>query len=150
MKESQIKDTTLKYCQKEGSDDNFTIVTEVIRDTFPEMTNQEMLYYITEIGRHPNIIIDYFDYNDTYLIQVDITTKKFIEKGGFSKIEEKKIKKEEFEFELAKSNLAANKLNQKIAKPNLKNEKNNKVTTWINIVLGIINIDLLIWQVIKA
>lgn len=75
------------------------------------MTNQEMLYYITEIGRHPNIIIDYFDYNDTYLIQVDITTKKFIEKGGFSKIEEKKIKKEEFEFELAKSNLAANKLN---------------------------------------
>jgi replicative superfamily II helicase len=86
-------------------------VTEFIRDTFPEMTNQEMLYYITEIGRHPNIIIDYFDYNDTYLIQVDITTKKFIEKGGFSKIEEKKIKKEEFEFELAKSNLAANKLN---------------------------------------
>jgi replicative superfamily II helicase len=125
-------------------------VTEVIRDTFPEMTNQEMLYYITEIGRHPNIIIDYFDYNDTYLIQVDITTKKFIEKGGFSKIEEKKIKKEEFEFELAKSNLAANKLNKKIAKRNLKNEKNNKVTTWINIVLGIINIGLLIWQVIKA
>lgn len=150
MKESQIKDTILKYCLKEGSDDNFTIVTEVIRDTFPEMTNQEMLYYITEIGRHPNIIIDYFDYNDTYLIQVDITTKKFIEKGGFSKIEEKKIKKEEFEFELAKSNLAANKLNKKIAKRNLKNEKNNKVTTWINIVLGIINIGLLIWQVIKA
>ncbi|MBA0885145.1 hypothetical protein [Flavobacterium undicola] len=150
MKESQIKDAILKYCLKERADDNFTIATEVIKDVFPEMTNQEILYYISEIGKHPDIIIDYFDHNETYLIQVDITTKKFIEKGGFSKIEEKKIKKEKFEIKLAESNLAANKLNKKIAKQNLKNEKNNKITTWINILIGIINIGLLIWQVLKA
>ncbi|PWJ96815.1 hypothetical protein BC749_10992 [Flavobacterium araucananum] len=156
MIESQIKDKILKYCLIEGTDDNFTIATEVIRDMFPEMTNQEMLYYISEIGKHPEIIIDYFDHNETYVIQVGIATKKFIENGGFSKIEEikiknetNKVKKEEFEYLLAKSNLEANKLNKKIANQNLKNERNNKVTSWINIVLGAINIGLLIWQIIK-
>lgn len=55
------------------------------------MTNQEMLYYISEIGKHPEIILDYFESNDTYVMQVDIVTEKFIEKGGFSKIEEIEI-----------------------------------------------------------
>ncbi|MFV5689525.1 hypothetical protein [Flavobacterium sp. ZT3R25] len=156
MSESKIKDEILKYCLIEGIHDNFTIATEVIKDVFPEMTNQEMLYYISEIGKHPEIKIDYFDHNETYVIQVDIATKKFIENGGFSKIEDieikneaKKIKKEKFEFALAESNLEANKLNKKAAKQNLKNERSNKITTWINIALGVINIGLLIWQIAK-
>ncbi len=57
--------------------------------------------------------------------------------------------KEELEFKLAKSNLEANKLNAKIAKQNKKNEKSNKITTWINIGVGIVNIALLIWQILK-
>lgn len=157
MSESQIKDAILKYCLKDGTDDNFMIASEIIRDVFPEMTNEEMMYYISEIIKHPDIIIDYFNHNETYIIKVDIKSLKFIENGGFTKIEEieiQNIKKrlliENFELALAESNLAANKLNKKIAKQNFKNEKSNKITTWINIVIGIINIGLLVWQVVKS
>ena len=57
--------------------------------------------------------------------------------------------REEIEFKLAKSNLEANKLNKRIAKQNEKNEKKNRITTWLNIAIGIINVGLLIWQIIK-
>ena len=37
-----------------------------------------------------------------------------------------------------------------LASPNFSGfVKNNKITTWINILIGIINIGLLIWQVLK-
>ena len=149
MSESEIKDAILEFCLKDGTDDNFIIITEIIDDLFPKMSHEEMMYYIFEIEKHPEFVIDRFEFNDTYTIKVNIATKKFMEKGGFSKIEENRIKKESFEFELAESNLAANKLNKKIAKQNLRNEKKNRITTWINIVIGIINIALLVWQIVK-
>lgn len=69
-------------------------------------------------------------------------TLQFKKQGGFkrlySELKEKK-KRENIEFELAESNIRANKLNEKIA-------KRNKKETIINIVIGLINIGLLIWQ----
>lgn len=64
-------------------------------------------------------------------------------------LQQKKVR-EDLELTLAKSNLEANELNKKIAKQNAKNENQNKISTWINIVIGIINIGLLIWQILKA
>ena len=58
--------------------------------------------------------------------------------------------REKLENDLAKSNLEANKLNKKIAKQNQKNEKFNKITTWINVAIGLINIGLLVWQILKS
>lgn len=58
--------------------------------------------------------------------------------------------KENLEIELATSNLEANKLNKKIAEQNTKNEKQNKIATWVNIGIGIINAGLLIWQILKG
>lgn len=45
----------------------------------------------------------------------------------------------QLEFDLAKSNIKANKLNEKVA-------KRNKRETIINIIIGLINIGILIWQ----
>lgn len=72
---------------------------------------------------------------------------------SFNDIESKELAKElkeNLEVDLAKSNLEANKLNKQIAKQNVKNEKKNRITTWVNIGIGIINIGLLIWQILKA
>ncbi|WP_395043117.1 hypothetical protein [Flavobacterium sp.] len=63
---------------------------------------------------------------------------------------EQKLIKDKLELDLAKSNLEANKLNKKIAKQNEKNEKNNKIATWVNIGIGLINIGLLLWQILKG
>ncbi|WP_203293887.1 hypothetical protein [Luteirhabdus pelagi] len=71
------------------------------------------------------------------------------QKAERKKAEQENREKENLELELAKSNLEANKLNKKIAKQNAKNEKNNRIATWINVVIGIINIGLLIWQILK-
>ena len=67
-----------------------------------------------------------------------------------NEIELKQLEKENLELKLAKSNLEANKLNKKIAKSNEKNERKNRITTWINIIIGIINIGLLLWQILKT
>lgn len=58
--------------------------------------------------------------------------------------------KSKLELALAESNLEANKLNKKIAEQNQENEKKNQISTWINIGIGIINIGLLIWQILKS
>ena len=72
------------------------------------------------------------------------------DKANQEKQTESEIKeREEIELKLAKSNLEANKLNKRIAKQNEKNEKTNRITTWINVVIGIINIGLLVWQILK-
>jgi hypothetical protein len=71
-------------------------------------------------------------------------TLQFKNLGGFKKLYadlKKQEKREDLEFELAESNIRANKLNKKIA-------KRNKRETIINIVLGLINIGILIWQLI--
>ena len=67
-----------------------------------------------------------------------------------NQIETQNREKEDLELNLAKSNLEANKLNKKIAKRNEKNERKNMITTWINIGIGIINVGLLVWQILKA
>lgn len=64
-------------------------------------------------------------------------------------LKEKNELKEQLEFDIAKSNLKANKLNKKIAEQNAKNEKSNIIATWINVVVGIINIGLFVWQALK-
>ena len=69
--------------------------------------------------------------------------------SSFKEYETKELK-DKLEIDLANSNLEANKLNKKIAKNNAKNEKKNRISTWINIGIGIINVGLLIWQILKA
>jgi hypothetical protein len=84
-----------------------------------------------------------------------------VENGGWNKYlietknaenlsNEQKSLRDKLELDLAKSNLEANELNRKIAKQNKENEKKNRISTWINIGIGFINILLLIWQILKA
>lgn len=58
--------------------------------------------------------------------------------------------RQQLETELAKSSIDANKLNEKIAEQNFKDKKSNKITTWINIIIGILNLGLLVLQLLKA
>jgi hypothetical protein len=69
-------------------------------------------------------------------------TLQFKNLGGFKKVYadlKKQEKREDLELELAESNISANKLNKRIA-------KRNKRETIINIILGLINVGILIWQ----
>lgn len=84
-----------------------------------------------------------------------------VENGGWNKylmetkkeekaLQEQKSIRDKLELDLANSNLEANELNKKIAKQNKENEKKNRISTWVNIGIGFINILLLIWQILKA
>ena len=64
--------------------------------------------------------------------------------------QKQKEEKENFEIELAKSNIEANKLNTEIAKKNEKNKRANDIATWINVSVGLINLGIIIWQLMKA
>jgi hypothetical protein len=59
------------------------------------------------------------------------------------------LEKEIIELKLAESNIKANELNKTIAEQNEKNEKFNKFSTIANILIGLLNVCLLIWQILK-
>jgi acid phosphatase class B len=65
------------------------------------------------------------------------------EKIALEKSEQEEKEFKQIEFDLAKSNIEANKLNAQVA-------KRNKIESNINIILGVINISILIWQVLKS
>src|SRR5690606_401942 len=73
-------------------------------------------------------------------------TYQFHKQGGFKALYadlKEKRERDKLEFKLAESNIRANELNEKTA-------KRNKRDTAINILLGIINIVILIWQGLKT
>jgi hypothetical protein len=103
------------------------------------------------------------DLEPTKEMRCDITEFGFeiANNGGWlSFLEQKKKKdelakrereeKEKIQLELAKSNLEANELNKAIAKRNAKDQKNNRIATWINIGIGAINIGILIYQLLNS
>lgn len=70
------------------------------------------------------------------------------------KLEEQELqaskRKEQLELELTKSNIEANELNKRIAEQNTKNEKKNRIAMWVNIIIGVINVGLLLWQIMDG
>jgi len=76
---------------------------------------------------------------------------EFESKLNESKSELKNNRKlRDIEIKLAKSNLEANILNKSIAKNNEENEMFNKYSTIANIIIGLLNVGLLIWQMLKS
>jgi len=120
------------------------------------LTDEKSLALFNKMISESLIFLDQFK-----RIQLSTRAYEIISNGGWLKyitgIENEIVEtnnrnklKDTLEIDLAKSNLEANELNKKIAKQNAKNEKKNRITTWINIGIGIINVGLLIWQIIKS
>lgn len=96
-----------------------------------------------------------------YIEKVDSQFYRLKTKGweftSYKEIEEKELakaksvaEKEQLEIDLAKSNIEANILNKEVAEQNTKIQKRNNITTWVNIIIGILNFLALMWQIIKA
>ena len=120
------------------------------------LTEEKSLALFNKMISESLIITDQFK-----RIQLSTRAYEIINIGGWLKyitdIENENIEtenrnklKENLEIDLAKSNLEANELNRKIAKQNKENEKKNRVSTWANIIIGLLNFLALIWQIIKS
>ena len=59
------------------------------------------------------------------------------------------LEKSIIELKLTESNIEANRLNESIAKKNEESEKFNKYSTISNIIIGLLNIGILVWQILK-
>lgn len=84
------------------------------------------------------------------LISANGLTQRFVQQGGYEQIEkeqEVQIQREErkkrLELELAESTISANHINAQ-------NSKFNRFATIVNILIGMLNIGLLIYQLITA
>ena len=154
MNSNEIKDSILKYCIEKKT---HVSASEISKNLLPNITLEEIEELFAEIRDHNKNIADVRISEYACMIIPDGRTETFINNGGFVKIAELEAekdlrisKKENLEFDLAKSNLEANKLNKKIAKQNTENEKKNRISTWVNIGVGIINAGLLVWQILKS
>jgi hypothetical protein len=155
MSNSEIKDKILEYSLLKGFDEHSS-ANEISKELFSDKSEEEIEHIFLEIQNDSNSIVEIIMTNDASLIIPNIGTKIFLEKGGYKALEkieknkaENDLQKENLETELAISNIKSNKLTRKIAKQNIKNEKQNQLVTRINIGIGIINIGLLIWQILK-
>ncbi len=153
MNENQIKDKILEYCIEK---DTHVTAYEIHQNLFPNISEEEIEDIFAELKNNERPVGDIRISQYNSIIIADGRTKSFLDNGGFTEIEriskvqyEKDVEIENLELELAKSNIEANKLNKKVAKENAKNEKRNQISTWINIGIGILNIGILIWQILK-
>jgi len=122
--------------------DGGLIYNQEFTSLFDTNHNQRM-----SIGR---IIIDdlkLIDRVGTNGYRLNIKGWEFKSFEEIEKTEKAKQEKEILELKLAKSNIEANTLNREIAIQNKKNERHNRKTTYINILIGLLNISLLFWQI---
>ncbi len=139
------------------SEKEYLTIEEIKKDVFNDDLHYDMVLHVVKVmnQKASQFFKIEFGKNVDY-IEKNGLTDSLKSNGGFSKIFENEEsqknldeERENLERELAKSNLEANKLNKKIAKRNIKNQKINRITTWINVVIGLINIGLLVWQILK-
>lgn len=154
ISEGMAKDMILSYCLEHHEK---PIALSILQKTlFPSLTTDEVKLLLKKIDDTNDQVADVrFGEHNTLILSTGIT-KRFLDNGGFTAVEknneleiQRRQKKEDLEIELAISNLEANKLNAQIAVAHAKNEKHNRFATWTNIGIGIINIGLLIWQLLK-
>lgn len=94
--------------------------------------------------------LKFIDDVDNQLYRINLNGYSFT---SFQDIRDKELAKElkeKLEIDLANSNIAANILNKEVAEQNTKIQKRNNITTWVNIVIGILNFSALLWQIMKA
>jgi len=136
-------DSILQFClDNEGYNSLSTLQKELL----PDLNKDEITLLIGRIDSAYNKIADVISPESNPLIKANGLTKRFLDDGGYtlreqedeSELEQEKRHKE-LEYKLAESNIRANEINEKVA-------KRNKTTTIINIILGLINIGLIIWQ----
>ncbi|MCF6295691.1 MAG: hypothetical protein L3J25_08375 [Flavobacteriaceae bacterium] len=150
-------DQILEFISQEENRNNNFDAHHLQRDLFPKLNEdqvEQLIFKIDDLKQEVSEILK-GEYNTT--IYCNGLTKPFLEDGGFTKIgndiilKNKRIQeRERLEIDLAKSNLKANKLNKKIAKRNSENQRMNKKTTWINIIIGLLNVALIAWQILKG
>ena len=138
-------DSILQYCldnEKQGYIGLNTLQKELLTD----LNEDEILLLLERIESAYNKIAEVVLSEYTTLIKANGLTKRFLDDGGYTLIEQEELdeterekKHKELEFKLAESNIRANEINEKVA-------KRNKRETIINIILGLINIGILIWQ----
>lgn len=143
------KDLLLENLTK-GKPDSYFTAEGINKYLFKNMNIDQVNNIILEIRKEkPELIKDFLSLNRIVGIQGTGMIESFLKNGVFTKIEriekEKTIKEKEIkkiELNLAKSNIKANKLNEK-------NSCFNKWTTIVNIIIGLLNIGILIWQAMK-
>lgn len=144
------KDLLLEHLTKGKPESYFT--TEGINEyLFKKLNIDQVNNIILEIRKErPELIKDFFSLNRIVGIQGTGIIESFLKNGGFTKIEADKLEKinkdnkiKDTEFKLAESNIKANELN----------EKNSSWNKWFsigNIIIGLLNILILIWQAMKC
>jgi len=145
------KDLILKTMISSGEINPYFTYKSLNDSLFPELNIDQVKFLIDNIIlKRPELINRIESILDNDLIQPTGLVNDFLKNGGFTELEkqekerlinENKLK--DLELKLAKSNIAANKLNKKVA-------KRNRRETIINIILGLLNIGILIWQLLKA
>lgn len=150
-------DAILKFISHEDRNYN-NITASVIRtEVLPKLEQAEVeILMMKIIDSKPDIAKIMTISGNRIAINSTDYTRAFLKNGGFTNIYEvEKVKnnkiesKNKLETKLTKSNIEANKLNERIAERNEKNERTNIISTWVNIAIGVLNAGLLAWQILK-
>ncbi len=157
MTEAEAKDAILEFLldkEEESTFSAYSIDESNILEDNPLGTIEVL---INKIGRADPEVAHVTIAETGCFIRKNNFTSVFIEQGGFTRYEldasnqkRKQEEREQLEIDLAKSNLEAIELNKQIAERNRKHQRSNKIATWINVGIGIINLVAIAWQLYKA
>ena len=145
ISKGEALDLILQYCL-DKTEKEYVSLNELQTEVLTDVNEDIILLLLERIENSTDKIAEVIISEYTTVIRATGLTERFLEQGGFTaskKKEQAELEQEKkhkyLEFKLAESNIRANKLNVRIA-------KRNKRETIINIILGLINIGILIWQ----
>ncbi|UKM66596.1 hypothetical protein GSB9_03186 [Flavobacteriaceae bacterium GSB9] len=123
---------------KEKDNGDFIDVIDFIDDR--KLLESKLKSLSVEPEKYISVIFPFFTFGGSSPTITKDQLKAKIEFNGIKHLEY--IEKSVSELNLAESNIKANKLNEK-------NSKFNKYSTIANIIIGLLNAGLLIWQILK-
>jgi len=145
ISKGEALDLILQYCL-EKTEKEYVSLNELQTEVLTDVNEDIIIMLLERIKNSHDKIAEVIMSEHTTVIRASGLTERYLEQGGFTASEkreqaelEQEKKHKDLEFKLAESNIRANELNEKIA-------KRNKRETIINIILGLINIGILIWQ----
>ncbi|MEO9477224.1 MAG: hypothetical protein ABJG41_16885 [Cyclobacteriaceae bacterium] len=149
ISEGKAKDKILLYAI-EHEENGFVAASELAKKVFGDGLNiDEVTLLIKKISNsRDEIATTQFGELNSYICATGLT-QRFLDQGGYEQLEieeqaevEEQKQHQNIQIELAQTTIEANRLNTR-------NSKFNRFTTIINILIGLINVGLLLYQLFR-
>jgi hypothetical protein len=148
LTEGNIKDTILEYALSKP--EKFLSAYEIQKDLIPELSLDEVKFLFEKIQSTSDKVADVRISENNCLIKSTGITKRFIEQGGFTKLQNEYLEEEKHQSEKERIDFEKSKIDLELAQRMLEEFPKTKWFARVGFIIGILlmlkELYILIWK----